>query len=191
MDSRKAQVTQILERVKQGDPKSSEELMPLVYAELKELAARMFQRQNADQTLQPTALVHEVYLRLADQDDSDWRTRSHLVAVAVQGMRQILVDQHRRRNAAKRGADWNRITFAGLDLTEGSKDLDVVELHEALEQLAAQDERSSRIVALRFFGGLSMEEIAAVLEVSLSTVEAEWRHARAWLRRKLESDAAS
>ena len=183
-------VARILSEIDRGDVAAAEQLVPIVYDELKGLARNLFRRQDRGHTLQPTALVHEVYLRLADQTRSDWRSRTHFFAVAARGMRQILLDQFRRRQADKRGGAWQRVTFSGGELIEEAAELDLLALHEAHEELAAEDPRESRIVELRFFGGLGVEEIAEVLQVSRSTVEADWRHARAWLRRKLQHHAS-
>lgn len=177
--------TRLLESAAGGDSGAAEELVPHVYSQLRALAGGIFRQQAPDHTLQPTALVHEAYLRLVDAEQVDWKSQSHFKAVASKAMRQILIDHHRRRNAAKRGGDWERCTLSGLGNDLPQEDVEFLALHEALTQLQELDERQARVVELRFFSGLNMEEIAHVLEVSKTTVEGEWRHARAWLSRQL------
>ena len=173
--------TLLVRKATQGEPGAAEELFPLVYEELRRLARSYF-RGRKDQTLQPTAVVHEAYLRLVDQTAGGWKDRAHFVAVAATAMRQVLVDAYRRRQAAKRGGDWRKIS---LDKAAGAADsgeeVDFLELEEALARLSALDERQARVVELRFFGGLTMDEIVHVLGVSKTTVEGDWRMARAWL----------
>lgn len=174
-----------------GDPsrRDAERLLPLVYDELRMLARRLFRRERASHTLQPTALVHEVYLRLAEQSRVDWRGRTHFFAIGAQLMRRVLVDHARGRVRLKRGAELERVSFEEALLPGGSTELTLSELlsvHEALTALAQLDARQAQIVEQRYFGGLTVEEIATELAVSKRTVEAELTHARAWLRRKLE-----
>jgi RNA polymerase sigma factor (TIGR02999 family) len=157
-----------------------------VYEELRSLAAGYFRRGPAAQTLQPTVLVHEAYLRLARETASRWKSRGHFLAVAAKAMRQVLIDHHRRRSAAKRGGRLERISIASAEpAAAGAPAIDFLALNEALERLEALDGRQARVVELRFFGDLSMQETAEVLEVSLGTVEKDWRAARAWLAREL------
>jgi RNA polymerase sigma-70 factor, ECF subfamily len=170
-----------------GEP--AERLFGLLYAELRSLAQSYFRRQPSGQTLQPTALVHEVYLRLAQRDDAGFRGREHFLAVAATAMRQILVDHERARHAQKRGGEATRITITGNfglanDSSAGSE-IDVLALHEALLALAELSPRQARVVELLYFGGLTTAEASVALEVSESLVEKEWRRARAWLRREL------
>jgi RNA polymerase sigma factor (TIGR02999 family) len=185
-------VTQLLVRWGEGDQKALDELMPLVYSELRRLAANYLRRERQNHTLQATALVNEAYLKLIDQRNAHWQNRAHFYGVAAQLMRRILVDHARQHKAAKRGGSEQQrlsITSAGQ---LGGKNLaaepvlDLLALHEALEELAVIDPQQERIVELKFFGGLSIEETAEVLGIGHATVERDWKMARAWLRRKLE-----
>jgi RNA polymerase sigma factor (TIGR02999 family) len=159
-------------------------LVPVVYEELRELARSHLRRERANHTLQPTALVNEAYLRVVDQHAADWRDRSHFFALAARLMRQILIDHARRRAAAKRGGDRRRVTLADVAHPERA-DVDLLALDEALEAFAALDARKAKVVELRYFGGLTMEEVAEALGVSLRTAESDWFLARAWLRTRL------
>ncbi len=159
------------------------ELFPILYEELRRLASRHYRRGTG--TVEPTSLVHEAFLKL-DAHGGPWRNREHFLAVAATAMRQILVDQARRRGADKRGGRWHRITLSGLAQPNAVPDMvDLLALDEALETLARRNERQARIVELRFFGGLSLPQIARHEELSLRTVEQEWRRARAWLGARL------
>jgi RNA polymerase sigma factor (TIGR02999 family) len=178
-------VTQLLQAWGAGDPAALDALVPTVYAELRRIAARAMRRESAGHTLQPTALVGEAYLRLVDQSSADWRGRTHFFAVAAVAMRHIIIDQVRHRNRAKRGGDLRAVTLDDAVAPASDPDVDVFALYEALERLAALDPRQASIVEMRFFGGLSVEEVAEVLGVSKRTVEGEWSHARAWLRVEL------
>jgi RNA polymerase sigma factor (TIGR02999 family) len=180
-------VTQLLVDWGTGDPAALEKLMPLVYSELRRLAGNYLRRERQGHTLQPTALVNEAYLKLVDQRNAHWQNRAQFYGVAAQLMRRILVDHARQHQAAKRGGSNQQrlsITSAGQLATE--PELDLLALNEALEELAKIDLQQSRIVELRYFGGLSIEETAAVLNIGHATVERDWKMARAWLRRKLE-----
>jgi RNA polymerase sigma-70 factor, ECF subfamily len=176
-----AEVTELLRRWSGGDVAARESLVPLVYDELRRLARYYLAGQRSDHTLQSTAIVHEAYLRLAGRDNVHWENRSHFFAVAAQLMRRILVDHARKRNAAKRGG--SNLTLLVDEAVESSsqRELDLVALDDALKALATLDERQSRIVELRFFGGLSIEDTARMLEISPATVKREWSTARAWL----------
>lgn len=168
--------------------KSASELMPLVYDELRRLARGFMGRERREHTLQPTALVHEAYLKLADQSRVDWRGRTHFLAVGARAMRRILIDHARQHASAKRGGGQQRITLSESILHPEDPDLDLVELvslGDALDKLKALDERQARVVELRCFGGLTTAEAAEVLGVSNRTVEGDWMHARAWLGREL------
>ncbi len=164
-----------------GDPAAAERLLPLVYQELRALAGGVFRGQRADQTLQPTALVHEAYLRLIGRDGVGVRDRAHFLALAATAMRQILTDHARRRRAQKRGGGWGRASQIDQPTPSEGEPLDLLILDEVLDQLQRVDPRQHRIVELRFFAGLDMDEVAHVLDLSKPTVEREWRAARAWL----------
>ncbi len=159
--------------------------MPLVYGELRALAGSYFDRQNPNQTLQPTALVHEAFLRMVDQTAVQWRDRAHFFAVAATAMRQILTDHARRRRSQKRGGGWDRITLDAAVTPPAEAEIDLDALDAALTKLETLDERKHRVVTLRFFGGLTVEDVALVTGMSRSTAENEWRGAKAWLSREL------
>ncbi|HVE77426.1 MAG TPA: sigma-70 family RNA polymerase sigma factor [Gemmatimonadaceae bacterium] len=188
-----ADVTGLLVAWGAGDRSAGERLLPAVYAELRRQAARAMRRETSDHTLQATALVHEAYLRLVDQRRVDWRNRAHFFGVAAQVMRRILVDHARSRRAAKRGGGVQRLTLGdaledpGRRGAPGAVDagLDVLALHEALERLAVLDPDQARLVELRYFGGLTVEQTADALGISPATVKREWAIARGWLRREL------
>lgn len=190
MGSAKARVTEIVAGLGETGAEreaSAEELLPLVYEELRRLARARLAGEDRGHTLQPTALVHEAYLKLVDQSRVDWRGRTHFFAVAAMTMRRLLIDHARARGRAKRGGEWRRITLAH-PLVAGRADLDlerVLSLDAALEKLAALDSRQARIVEMRFFAGLTVAEVAEVLGVSKRTVEGDWMHARSWLRREM------
>jgi RNA polymerase sigma factor (TIGR02999 family) len=164
---------------------SVDDLFLPVYEELRSIAAVHFRKGPASRTLQPTVLVHEAYLRLARETASRWKSRGHFLAVAAKAMRQVLIDHHRRRSAEKRGGRLERISLSIAEPAVGAPAVDFLVLEEALERLEALDGRQARVVELRFFGDLSMQEIAEALDVSLGTVEKDWRVARAWLAREL------
>src|SRR5438270_6109890 len=175
--------TLYLGQLGQGDESAAERLMPIVYHELKSLADSYFRGQPSDHTLQPTALVNEAFMRLIDQTGMQWKDRRHFLAVAATAMRQILTDHARRVQADKRGGGWRQVGLEGVHV-DGADDqqvLDVLALDDALQKLAQLDPRRHRIVELRFFAGLTMEQIAEELGVSLATVELDWRATRAWL----------
>lgn len=178
-------ITQILENVRAGDQDAYERLMPLVYAEMRRLAARYLRRERPDHTLQPTALVHEAFLKLVDQRRVDWRNRAHFFGIAAQAMRRILVDHARGVQRQKRGGRERPVPIEDVQIAMAPRSLDVVALDEALNRLGELDEQQSRVVELRFFGGLSIEETAEVLGISSSTVKREWSMARAWLHQEL------
>ncbi len=178
-------VTDLLARWSEGDVGARDALVPLVYEQLRRIARKCLLSQRSAHTLQPTALVHEAYLRIAHRDSSRWQNRAHFFAVAAQMMRQILVDHARRHAAGKRGG--GAITLV-LDETVASRDennLDLMALDGAMKRLASLDARQSRIVELRFFGGLSIEETAHVMEISPATAKREWATARVWLHREI------
>jgi RNA polymerase sigma-70 factor (ECF subfamily) len=159
--------------------------MPLVYAELRRTAARYLRRERSGHTLQPTALVHEAYVRLIDQRDVQWQNRAHFLGFAAQVMRHILVDHARAHSAGKRGGGAARVTLSEALVVPEERDVDLVALDDALTALAALNAQQARAVELRYFGGLSIEEAAEVLGVSTATVRRDWTVARAWLRREM------
>jgi RNA polymerase sigma factor (TIGR02999 family) len=181
------EVTELLQAWGEGDLSARDRLMPLVYDELRRRAAAHLRREARNQTLQPTELVHEAYLRLVDQRRVVWRNRAQFFAVASQMMRRVLVDRARRRRTAKRSGRWMRVTLAEEAAVTQPADVDVLDLDAALSGLAAFDERKSRISELRFFGGLSLEETGQALGLSVATVERDWQAARAWLFKTLST----
>ncbi|HEY8561719.1 MAG TPA: sigma-70 family RNA polymerase sigma factor [Pyrinomonadaceae bacterium] len=181
----KREFTQLLKHAQNGDRESLDRLLPLIYDELRRVAANQLQRERADHTLQATALVHEAYLRLLEQREVDWQNRAHFFSIAAEMMRRILVNYAVQRGAQKRGDGAARIALEDAASFSDEKDFDLVSLDDALRRLAAYDETQARIVELRFFGGLTIEETAEVLDISDSTVKREWRMAKAWLKAKL------
>jgi RNA polymerase sigma factor (TIGR02999 family) len=181
-----ADVTQLLRAWRAGDASAGERLLPVVYAELHRRAQAAMRREDAGHTLQPTALVNEAYMRLVGQRQSEWQNRSQFYGIAAQLMRRILIDHAREHLAAKRGGGAKQVTLSGIDAAADSDDaIEVLALHDALERLTALDERQGKIVELRYFAGLSVEEAAEALEISPATVKREWATARAWLKREL------
>ena len=184
-------VSKLLLNWGQGDQGAREALIPLVYDELRRLARRYLRRERPDHTLQSAALVNEAYLRLIRQEHPQWQNRAHFFGVAAQLMRHILVDHARNRAAAKRGAGAPRLTLDPDVALPQERDVDLMALDDALNQLAALDPQQSRLVELRFFGGLSIEETSVVLGVSPATVKREWATARAWLQREMRNKETS
>ena len=174
-----------------GDPSAVNELVPLVYDRMRALAARHLEHESPGHTLQPTALVNEAYLKLVDQSRVKWQDRTHFLAVASNVMRRILVDHARSKKRRKRAGGRQRIELDEACRVSPRRDIDLLELDDALGKLASRDARQASIVELRFFGGLTMDEIAEQLGVSKRTVEAEWTMIRAWLRRELASEGDS
>jgi RNA polymerase sigma factor (TIGR02999 family) len=174
----------------EGDVDAGRRVVEAVYRELRRRAAAYLRRERGPQTLQPTALVHEVYLRLAQDDPIRWRNRDQFFGIAARLMRRILVDRARSRKMVKRSGQWSRVTLDDAVALHPARNLDVLDLDRALTDLATFDPRKSQITELRFFGGLSLEETAAVLNLSVATIEREWRAARAWLQSRLESHDA-
>jgi len=185
MRSPSHQVTQLLMAWSHGDQDALAHLMPLIYNEVRQLAARALRHERPAHTLQATALVHEAYLRLVDQSQVQWQNRAHFFGIAAQMMRRILVDHARRQHAAKRGGQQRRLSLDEAVEASAERTADVLELDEALTSLAKLDARHSRIVELRVFGGLTIDEVAEVLHLSPATVKREWSLARAWLYRAL------
>lgn len=183
-DSDSTEVTQILQEWSL-DNDSSARLMPLVYDELRRLAQSYLRRERPDHTLQPTALVHEAYLRLVNQSRVEWQNRAHFYAVAAQMMRRILIDHARTHASEKRGGSGRRLSLDEASFMPQERAADLLALDDALKQLSITDERKSRVVELRFFGGLSVKEAAEVLGVHTATVERDWVVAKAWLYREI------
>ena len=182
-------VTRVLTALEQGDPKAPEELLPLVYDELRRLAARKMTRETPGQTLEATALVHEAYVRLVDTEKvQQWNNRGHFFAAAAEAMRRILVERARHKKSQKAGGEFQRQDIADVEWTVGAPNLDILALNEALENLERQDPRAAALVKLRFFAGLTTEEAAQALGVSTSTAENDWAYARSWLRLEVEGD---
>jgi RNA polymerase sigma factor (TIGR02999 family) len=180
------EITQLLASLKSGDRTAvAAKLMPLVYDEFKALAARQLRRERANHTLQPTALVHEAYLRLIDQTRVDWQGRTHFFAVGAQAIRRILVDHARQRKRQKRGGGAERVELDESVALAPERSEEILALDEAMERLAKLDSRQAEIVEMRFFAGMSVEEVAQALGVSKRTVEGDWTMARAWLMREL------
>jgi RNA polymerase sigma factor (TIGR02999 family) len=174
-----------------GAADASRRLFDLVYDELRRLAAGLMRHERPEHTLQPTALVHEAFLRLADATGIEWQGRAHFMGIAARAMRQILVDHARRRAAAKRGSGLQRVTLTGEEPAEPHDAMEILELHDLLERFAALDPRAARVVELRVFGGLSVQEAAHLLDVSPRTVDGDWAVARMWLSRELRARDAS
>ncbi|MGH9203284.1 MAG: sigma-70 family RNA polymerase sigma factor [Vicinamibacterales bacterium] len=186
-----AEITQLLIAWGDGQRETLDQLVPLVYDDLRRLAGGYMQRETPGHPLQPTALVHEAYVRLIDQRRVQWRNRAHFFGVAASMMRRILVDHARARRAEKRGGAAERVTLEGDDVAAPEQNgIDVLALHESLERLAAFDPQQERIVELRYFGGLTIEEAAEVVGVSPATVVREWTIAKAWLRAYLSARTA-
>lgn len=183
-----AGATQLLIDLAGGDERALEQMTPLLYQELRRLARYYLRRERPGHTLQPTALVHEVYFRLIDQRRVDWRNRAQFLGLAASMMRRILVNHARDRAAAKRGGGAEKVSLRFADEPAERAGVDVLALSRALDRLAANDERKGRVVELKFFGGLTTEEIGHVLDISAATVEREWSFARAWLYQELEGE---
>jgi RNA polymerase sigma-70 factor, ECF subfamily len=182
-------ITRILVRASQGDESAVNHLLPLVYDELRALAENYLRCERPDLTLQATALVHEAYLRLIKQEEVQWQNRAHFFAVAAQAIRRILVDHARGHARQKRGGDRERVRLDEEVAVLPERDVDLVALDEALVKLAELHPRQAQIVELRFFGGLSLRDVAEVLKVSPRTVDGDWSMARAWLRRALQRES--
>jgi RNA polymerase sigma factor (TIGR02999 family) len=184
-------VTRILAAVEQGGRAAAQELLPLIYGELRRLAAQKLHQEKAGQTLQATALVHEAYLRLVAVDQSQrWNGRGHFFAAAAEAMRRILVENARRKNSIKAGGEWHRVDAAEIELVvENGSDIDLLALDDALAKLEEEEPRKAAVVKLRFFGGLTNNQAAEVLGVSGATAENDWAYARAWLRLQVDGSA--
>ncbi len=185
-EARNPQVTELLEAWNAGDEDAADRLIPLMYDELRALAQGYFRRERQGHTLQPTALVHEAWVRLIERTGVDFRNRAHFVGLAAHVMRRVLVDHAREHNAAKRGGKARKVTLIDSD-SASRPNLELMALDEALSSLAEIDPRKAKLIELRFFGGLSIEETAGVLGISRKTVVREWQRARAWLYDRLET----
>ena len=181
------EMTVILQRLAQNDPHAADELLPLVYEELRKLAAQKMARENPGQTLQATALVHEAWLRLGGDEQPEWQNRAHFFAAAAEAMRRILVDNARRKQSLRHGGNVRRVTPDSLELAASMDDEQLLALSDALEQLSVHDRRKAELVKLRFFAGLTNEQAARVLGVSEPTAKRDWAYARAWLFREMNS----
>lgn len=191
MDDASGKVTALLRELRDGRREALDEVLPLVYDELKAIAGRYMRRERDGHTLGATAVVNEAYLRLVDQSRIDWQGRAHFLAIAASAMRRLLVDHARAKYRDKRGGARRKVDLDEV-LAIAESDVEaVLAVHEALEQLAAFDERQARIVEMRYFGGLGVDEVAESLGLSRRTVELEWTHAKAWLRKALASSAES
>jgi RNA polymerase sigma factor (TIGR02999 family) len=183
-----ANVTQLLISWQKGDRRALDEMLPVVYNELKRVAKYYLSRERPGHTLQTTALVHEAFIRMVDQQNVDWKNRAHFFSLASEMMRRILVNYARDRAAVKRGGNAQRISLSNLDEAAEQPNIDLIAVDQALNELAHEDERKARIVELKFFGGLTNNEIAEVMKISDATVEREWMVARAWLYRAIEGN---
>jgi RNA polymerase sigma factor (TIGR02999 family) len=183
------EVTRILSAIEEGNPQAADQLLPLVYQELRQLAARKLAQEKPGQTLEATALVHEAYLRLVDTKKAQhWNSRGHFFAAAAEAMRRILIESARGKARTKRGGDWQRVDFEELDVMTSVSPDQLVALDDALVQLAALDQLAGELVKLRYFAGLALDQAAAALGISTATAYRHWAYARAWLRSELLSD---
>ena len=182
-------VTQILAQIELGDAAAADQLLPLVYDELRRLAAARLQHEKPGQTLQATALVHEAYVRLVDQTTSQqWDSRGHFFAAAAEAMRRILVDQARRKKSLRRGGDRKRISLSVAEPESSSAEVDLLGLDEALKQLETSHPRKAQLVKLRYFAGLTIKQAATALQIATSTADSDWVYAKGWLRLELEKN---
>ena len=179
-------VTQILEAIRNGQPRAADELLPLVYEELRRMAANKMAHEMAGQTLQPTALVHEAWLRLVGNENAQWENRAHFFGAAAEAMRRILIDNARRKRALRHGGGQHRVNLDDVDLASAPEDDQLLAVHEALDKLEAEDKVKAELVKLRYFVGMTIEEAAGVLGISEPTAKRYWRFARAWLYREIE-----
>jgi RNA polymerase sigma factor (TIGR02999 family) len=184
---RMSDVTQILSQIEAGDPSAAEQLLPLVYGELRRVAAAKLAQEKPGQTLQATALVHEAYLRLVDVNQAqDWNSRGHFFAAAAEAMRRILVENARRKERYKHGGDRKRVELNESDLATTVPDERLLAIDEALERLAKEDSQAAEVIKLRFFAGCSLTEAAEILKISRTSAYEQWAYARAWLRCEVE-----
>jgi RNA polymerase sigma factor (TIGR02999 family) len=184
-------VTQILAAIEQGDPRAAAELLPLVYHELRKLAAQKLAEEKPGQTLQATALVHEAYLRLVGGKPQDWSGRGHFFAAAAEAMRRILVDQARRKLSLRRGGGLQRVPLEDQEIEAAEPSVDLLAVHAALDRFQEVDPTAAQIVKLRYFAGLTIPQVAEALGISTSTADRSWAYARAWLHAALRHDGTS
>ncbi|MCR9293280.1 MAG: ECF-type sigma factor [bacterium] len=185
-----ADVTHILSKIESGDAQAANELLPLVYEELRRLAAGKMASENPGQTLQATALVHDAYIRLVDKEAvQHWNSRGHFFAAAAEAMRRILIEQARKKRGPKAGGELNRVSLSHADPEISDKHFDIIALSDALEELESQDARAAKVVKLRFFAGLTISEVASALGVSPATIKTDWVYAKNWLRAALSATA--
>jgi RNA polymerase sigma factor (TIGR02999 family) len=181
------EITQILESARRGDPQAATQLLPLVYTELRKLAAAKMARELPGQTLQPTALVHEAWLRVSGPGHTNYQNRAHFFGAAAEAMRRILIDNARRKHALRHGGGQARVDFDDVDIAAPVNDEQLLAVHEAVDKLAAEDSAKAELVKLRYFVGMSAEEAAEVLGVSVPTVKRHWAYAKAWLYREIRA----
>ncbi len=181
-------VTRVLSAIEQGDPQAAERLLPLIYDELRKLAARRLAQEKPGQTLQATALVHEAYLRLVGREDPGWGGRGHFFAAAAEAMRRILVESARRKATAKAGGERHRVDLAEIEPAISDPRVDLLSLSEALERFEVLDKRKADLIKLRFFAGLTQQQAADALGISISTADNDWAYARSWLRLAMSED---
>jgi RNA polymerase sigma factor (TIGR02999 family) len=187
-----SEVTRILHAIEQGDPHAGEQLLPLVYNELRQLAAQKLAREKPDQTLQATALVHEAYLRLVDGDkEHHWNSRGHFFAAAAEAMRRILVESARRKRQVKHGAGRKHLDLNQMDLADEGPAEEILALDEAMDRLAADEPTIAQVVKLRYYTGVTMAEVASMLNLSLRTANRHWAYAKAWLYQQLNRSGES
>jgi len=182
-----SEITQVLRAVERGESRASEELLPLVYEELRHLAAARMAREQPGQTLQATAIVHEAWLRLVADGARTWQNRAHFFGAAAEAMRRILIENARRKASLKRGGGQVRVDIDGLELAGAAPDDKILLINEALEQLQAEDPEKARIVVMKFFGGMTNQEVAANLGLTERTIERQWAYARAWIYQAIRS----
>jgi RNA polymerase sigma factor (TIGR02999 family) len=181
-------VTRILQSMESGDPRAANELLPLVYSELRKLAASKMANEQPNQTLQPTTLVHEAWLRLTGNENIKWNGRAHFFGAAAEAMRRILIDNARRKQAARRGGGAQRLDVDEIEIAAPAKEDELLAVNDALEELGTVDKPKAELVKLHYFVGLTMEECAGVLGISVPTARRWWNYARAWLYQKIQSD---
>jgi RNA polymerase sigma factor (TIGR02999 family) len=185
-----SEVTRILEAAQRGDAKAADELLPLVYAELRKLAAHKMANEAPGQTLQPTALVHEAWLRLTDGEERKWDNRGHFFAAAAEAMRRILIDNARRKRALRHGGGQRPVDIQEVEIAAAMKDDELLAMNEALEKFAALDKPKAELVKLRYFAGLTIDQAAETLGISAPTAKRHWTYARAWLYREIQGERA-